>query len=53
MLTEQVVKEHYVKHLIIIPREVDTQEDDQKTSGGILYKQILIGTKLKSGKRSQ
>jgi len=47
MLIERTVKE--VKYLIIIPREVD-RDDDQKTDGGILYKQILVDAKLKIGK---
>jgi hypothetical protein len=52
MLIEWIVKEKEVKYLIIIPREVDS-EDDQKTDGGIVYKQILIDAKLQTGKRGQ
>jgi len=29
------------------------EEDDQKTDGGIVYKQILIKAKLQTGKRGQ
>jgi hypothetical protein len=37
-------KKQYVKYLIIIPKEVD-QEDDQETDGGIVYKQMLRSVK--------
>jgi hypothetical protein len=36
----------------IILREVD-YKNDQKTDGGIVYKQILITAKLQIGKRGQ
>jgi hypothetical protein len=39
-------------YLIVIAREVN-HEDDQKTDGGIAYKQIFIDAKLKPGKRSK
>jgi hypothetical protein len=29
------------------------EEDDQKTDGGTVYKQVLINAKLKTGKRGQ
>jgi len=35
--------------LTIIIREVE-QEDDQKTDGGIVFRQILINAKLQIGK---
>jgi hypothetical protein len=41
-----------VKHLIIIPGEVD-EEEDQKRDDGNMYKQTVIDAKLKTGKRSQ
>lgn len=49
MLTEWIVKEKYVRYLTLILREVD-QEDDQKTGGVTVYKQMLIDSKLKAGK---
>ena len=52
MLIECILKEKKVKYLTIIIREVD-KEDDQKTDGGTVYKQILIHAKLKTGKRGQ
>jgi hypothetical protein len=42
----------YVKYLIIIPKEVD-QEDDQETDGGIVYKQTLKSVKLTTGKKGK
>ena len=44
-------KEQSVKY-IIIPREVN-QENDQKTDGGIVYKHVLIDSKLETGKGGQ
>ena len=41
-----------VKYLTIILRKVD-QDDDQKTDGGTVYKQMSINAKLQIGKRSQ
>jgi len=52
MLTEWIVREKQVIYLTVILIEVD-EEDDQKTDGGILYKQILINAKLQTGKRGQ
>jgi hypothetical protein len=52
MLTEWRIKEQQVKYLIIIPKEVD-QEDDQETDGGIVYKQTLRSVKLTTGKKGQ
>jgi hypothetical protein len=40
------------KYSTINLREVD-YKDDQKTDGGIVYKQILINAKLQIGKRGQ
>ena len=41
-----------MKYSTINLREVDF-EDDQKTDGGNVYKQILINAKLQIGKRGQ
>jgi len=41
---KELVKE-VVKHKI--------EEDDQKTDGGTVYKQVLINAKLKTGKGGQ
>jgi hypothetical protein len=41
-----------VNYLTIILRKVD-QDDDQKTDGGSVYKQISIHAKLQIGKRGQ
>jgi hypothetical protein len=41
-----------VKYLIIIPKEVD-QEDDQETDGGIVYKRTLRSVKLTTGKKGK
>ena len=49
MLPQLIVKEKYVKFLTIIHKEVDW-EDDQKTVVGIVYKQILMNSKLQIGK---
>ena len=48
VVIEWTVKEQQDSYLIIIRREVD-----QETDGGIVYKQILIDVKLKTGKRNQ
>ena len=52
MLVEWLVQEKWLRYLQIIPKEVE-EEDDQKTDGENLYKQILVGTKLKTGKRGK
>jgi hypothetical protein len=52
MLTEWRIKEQSVKYLIIIPKEVD-QEDDQETDGGIVYKHTLRSVKLTTGKKGK
>jgi hypothetical protein len=41
-----------VKYLIIIPREVD-YEDNQRTDAGTVYKAVIRNTKLTTGKRGQ
>jgi len=50
ILTEWILKDRQVKCLTIILREFDL-EDDHKTDGGIVYKQILINAKSQIGKR--
>jgi hypothetical protein len=47
-----VIDNWTVEYLIIIPKEVD-QEEDQETDGGIVYKQILRSVKLTTGKKDK
>jgi hypothetical protein len=49
---EWIVKEKQFKYLTIILNEVD-EEDDQKTDGGTVYKQIIINAKLQIRKRGK
>jgi hypothetical protein len=49
---EWTVKEKQVKYLTIILREVDC-EDDQKTDGRTLHRQILMNAKVKPRKRGK
>jgi len=46
------VREKQVKYLTIIQREVESEED-QKTDGETVYKQILINSKLQTGETGQ
>jgi hypothetical protein len=52
MLIEWIIKEEQVKVITITLKEAN-YEDDQKTDGGTVYKQILIDAKLQNGERSQ
>ena len=45
MLRQWIVREKNVRYLTVIFREVH-KEDDQKTDGGTVYKQVLIAAKL-------